>query len=336
MTRRGFSRGGFTLVELLVVIAIIGVLLALLLPAVQQVRSASRRSQCANNLRQIGIALNTFESTHQRYPVGSEAKPYPGIPGHPHNFYRWSTLAQLTPYVERTEVQNGLDMSVPLYGTDLRVTPINTSAVGQMIGQFLCPSDRGVPVAAGFGPTNYAASAGSGMGGGTPFDTDGLFFVNSKIRPRDVTDGLTKTVAFSESILGDGPTSLSNRNLVDHRTMYAFIFPTPLTEAACRGAASWNVTDRRGFSWANGEYRSALYNHYLTPNARTIDCIAAKVIGDVTVRYSAFGWRAARSLHEGGVNALFGDGSVQFVFESVDATVWRALATRAGGEQLQD
>src|SRR6187455_2369779 len=96
------STAGFTLVELLVVIAIIGVLVALLLPAVQMARESARRSQCLNNLRQLGLAVHNFESSHKLLPVGSESKPVPNAPTFPHNFYRWSVLAHLTPYLEQS------------------------------------------------------------------------------------------------------------------------------------------------------------------------------------------------------------------------------------------
>ena len=155
-------RAGFTLVELLVVIAIIGILVALLLPAIQAARSSSRRTQCTNNLRQLGIALTNYESARQRFPAGAISRSYPAEPATPHNFYRWSTLAQLTPYLEQTAAYNALDMTVPLYGRNLQVTPENQEGVARVVPEFLCPSDSGQRVSSAFGPTNYAACVGIG------------------------------------------------------------------------------------------------------------------------------------------------------------------------------
>jgi prepilin-type processing-associated H-X9-DG protein len=94
------------------------------------------------------------------------------------------------------------------------------------------------------------------------------------------------------------------------------------------------VDKRRGFAWVNGEYRSGLYNHYYTPNATTMDCIGSLLSADPTVALSAYGWRAARSKHPGGVNVLFADGSVHWAADEIDATIWAALSTRAGGENV--
>src|SRR5215212_10773555 len=105
----------FSLIELLVVIGIIGVLVALLIPAIQASRGASIRVQCANNLRQLGVAAHNHESARGYFPAGSVAKEYPGDPNAPWSLFRWSALAMLTPYLENTAVYNRLDLSAPLY-----------------------------------------------------------------------------------------------------------------------------------------------------------------------------------------------------------------------------
>jgi prepilin-type processing-associated H-X9-DG protein len=98
----------------------------------------------------------------------------------------------------------------------------------------------------------------------------------------------------------------------------------------------WNISDGRGFAWVSGELRNALYNHHARPNDETPDCLGAQLGGGVKMQFTAFGWRAARSRHPGGVNLLFADTSLRFVGDEVDLTVWRAWATRMGKENLYD
>ncbi len=171
---------------------------------------------------------------------------------------------------------------------------------------------------------------GLGHGGGTPFKTDGIFFINSEMSTSQITDGLSHTAAMSESILGDGPAPLFDASRVDPRTTYAFVNAVPLTDAACLQARIWNFTDLRGFSWANGEYRCTLYNHYWTPNSPNVDCVSAVVVGNVSVLYSCYGWRSARSRHPGGVNVLMADGSGSFYTDDIDRATWQALSIREG------
>ncbi len=328
-------RRGVTLVELLVVVAIIGTLVAVLLPAVQAARDTARRTSCTNNLRQIAIAAANHESARGRLPIGAESRPWAAQPDHPHQFFRWSVLAHLSPYYEEEQLLRSLDLTVPLYIglTADAIAPQNKPIVALKVPLFLCPADRMTTVSTLFGPTNYAGCAGSGAGGGTPFDTDGLFGINSRTRLKDVSDGLSKTVAFSESLLGDGPIAGRTAAGINTATGYGFVFVTPLTDAACNRPFYYNFTDLRGFSWANGEYRTTLYNHARSPNSPMLDCLAAVMSSaDLARMYAGYGWRAARSRHSGGVNVAMADGSVRFVGDDVDPGVWKAAATRAGGE----
>jgi prepilin-type N-terminal cleavage/methylation domain-containing protein/prepilin-type processing-associated H-X9-DG protein len=336
------ARLAFTLIELLVVIAIIGVLVAILLPAVQQAREAARRTQCANNLKQFGLVLLQYEEAHGCLPTGAVSKPYTGNPALAPNLYRWSTLAFLTPYLEQEQVYNSLNLDFPLYDAVFlapppKISPANTTSVATIVRSFLCPSDRSASISAYYAPTNYVFNVGSGPINGSPFDGDGLFFINSSIRLRDVADGLFKTIAMSESVLGPdfAPGQFNNNSPKDLQTSYSFqlIGSAGLSESSCRNPTLWNRDDPRGFSWADGQYRTTLYNHFLTPNAAAFDCIGSYALGgEADKRYSAYGWRAARSRHRGGVNVLLLDGSVQYVAETVDEALWRAAATRAGGE----
>jgi type II secretory pathway pseudopilin PulG len=331
------TRTGVTLVELLVVVAIVAALVGLLLPAVQSARESARRGSCGNKLRQIGLANALHESARGVFPVGSESRAWAENPAFPQQFFRWSALAHLAPYYEEERLLRGLDLAVPLYvgfGPG-DVAPQNRAILREVVGLFLCPSDRAEAVSPFFGPSNYAACAGSGMGGGTPFDTDGMFFVNSRIRPKDVTDGLSHTVAFAESVLGPTGGPIYDAAAVDPGRDYAFTFVAPLVETRCGQATAWNFTDPRGFSWANGEYRTTLYNHARRPNDPTIDCIGVLMTTTPATRwrlYASYGWRAARSRHPGGVHAVMADGATRFVADAVAASAWEAAATRAGVE----
>ena len=132
-------RNAITLVELLVVIAIIAALVALLLPAIQRARESARRTSCANNLRQLGLATHNFESAKRHLPTGADSKRYEAAAnpdGFPHTFYRWSTLAHLTPYLENSQYHDLIDFSLPLYA-DVAATHVDRDA--DMIEHVLRP-----------------------------------------------------------------------------------------------------------------------------------------------------------------------------------------------------
>lgn len=343
---RGRGRlSGFTLVELLVVIAIIGILVGLLLPAVQQVREAARRASCQNNLKQLGLAALHYESAHRRFPNGSDSREFPANPAHPHTFYRWSVLAHLTPWLEQSNAYNTLDLTLPLFAPPgFNINPQNITGASLLVPNFLCPSDIGVAISQGFGastlgPTNYAGCAGSGAGGGTPFQDEGAngtFYVNSAVRTADFVDGMSNTMIFSESTLGTGDENTSNSQFVQKspQTVYRFIFTAPLSDALANAAGVWNVSNRRGFMWVNGEYRCTLYNHYYGPNSRTPDCLGVSFDPSPAKRLAGYGWRAARSWHPGGVNAGMADGSIQFIAQDIDLALWRGWSTVDGADSV--
>jgi prepilin-type processing-associated H-X9-DG protein len=199
-----------------------------------------------------------------------------------------------------------------------------------VIGEFLCPSDLEQPVSPSFGPTNYVASTGTGINGGSPRSVDGMFGVNSDTKPADVIDGMSHTALFAESSLG-----VPNPSGHDPQLEYKFVLRAPVNESLCAGSQQWNVSDPRGFSWASGEFRTALYNHYLPPNSPTPDCMGVVIGGAPSILYTPYGWRAARSHHSGGANVLLADGSAYFARDEIDLAVWKALATRAGEEPNQ-
>jgi prepilin-type N-terminal cleavage/methylation domain-containing protein/prepilin-type processing-associated H-X9-DG protein len=345
---RSARSSAFTLVELLVVIAIIGVLVALLLPAIQSARESARRAQCLNNLKQLGVALQNYAAAEQHFPPGLVAKTYENQPNHPQTFYRWSSLAHLLPYLENQSVRDVLDLSLPLYmpGAGYPVADRNKAAVAQVLSEFLCPSDLGQPVKTAWGPTNYVACAGSGAGGGTPFETDGVFFVNSATTFANVGDGSSHTALMSESLLGEDTQLDAEGEFAgatpqrSYKFTLGFFAVADLTDARCDVTENYNSTmgngnDPRGFAWCSGEYRCASYNHYYLPNAANFDCITSVTV-DPTLPpqrlYSAYGWRAARSSHAGGVHVLMADGSADFTRDDIDQSPWRAMSTVAGAE----
>jgi prepilin-type N-terminal cleavage/methylation domain-containing protein/prepilin-type processing-associated H-X9-DG protein len=336
----------FTLIELLVVIAIIAVLIALLLPAVQAAREAARRMQCSNNLRQLGISTYNYEGSIGCFPLATIVAAWPGDPTLPAGNYRWGTLAYLTPFLEQTNVFNALNFSYPLYGQSTttppsQVYPPNLTAVNVMVSLFLCPSDRGdrITTADGFyGGTgrqfasmNYQFCSGSGANGGdTSSAADGIFRINTVTRMQDVLDGLSNTAVASESLLGIGGERSYAPNAIgwDPNAVYAQVAwngspSATITLSACNAPIS--IGPNRMSVWVDGNLSQAMYNHALTPNQFQMDCL-------ITFNSVSYGWKAARSRHPGGANALFGDGSVRFIKNSTDMAVWAALGSRAGGE----
>jgi len=328
MIARTRSLAAFSLVELLVVIAIIGTLVALLIPAIQASRGAASRTSCANNLRQVGLAAQNYLSAKGHFPSGSVAKEFAPQPFVAWTLYRWSGLAQLLPYLENGAAYSALDLSVPLYGANFKVRPENVEAVKFVVVEFLCPADINRPVSTEFGPTNYAMNAGSGAGGGTPRNTDGVFYMNSQVAPAKITDGMSKTALASESRLGQP----QDGSFHDPQAEYKFAFGSPISDTICNAANQWNMSDPRGFAWVNGEFRCGLYNHYYLPNSSTPDCMGVQLGGGVQVQFTPYGWRTARSAHAGGANLIYADGSLQFIADGIDPEVWRAMSTIAGNE----
>ena len=311
---------GFTLIELLVVIAIIAILIALLLPAVQQAREAARRAQCRNNLKQIGLAIHNYESSHKLFP--------PGRLGFPMVF---SVQAHILPYLDGANLYNLIDFNVaPSFGPPSTPITRNEIAVRTLIPLYLCPSDFGRVPGQDFAPTNYVATTGSGTGAANSINTgDGVMYSRSSIRFRDVTDGMSNTACFGEHMLGVGGNPSSPAGGPPGKPdgeVLELPGGTATTTAACIiGGGNWSGL--RGAKWMNGHYGDTLYNHFYPPNAQQFDCGNAS---------NNFGLTAARSRHEGGVMLLLCDGTVRFISENIDLAIWRGLASRTGGEILGD
>jgi prepilin-type N-terminal cleavage/methylation domain-containing protein/prepilin-type processing-associated H-X9-DG protein len=324
-------RAAFTLIELLVVIAIIGVLIALLLPAVQAAREAARGTHCANNLRQIGIALHNYHDAHGKFPVGFLYPTGPVPQSTSPLQYRWSVLAQLTPQLEQANLFHALNFDFPIaYRPSGGPSPFwpfypeNLTAMATRVDLFLCPSDGAPAPDPDSGPTNYVFCTGDGSGGGDATGANGVFVLGPARSLADILDGSGGTVAASEQLLGTpGPYSQTTPTPIPADLARAFArVPTgPLDDAACSAApAGWLFN--KGAGWWDGNYLNTLYNHHAPPNSPRADCIT----------YHNPGWKAARSLHPGGVHALFCDGHAAFIKNTVSPPVWRSLATRAGRE----
>src|SRR5262249_9281893 len=156
----------------------------------------------------------------------------------------------------------------------------------------------------------YAVCNGTGLNGGSPWDADGAFIAKQAFKVSDIPDGASNTAMFSESTLGEGTQSTVGAAPAPLNTVYAYLSGQPLSDSACASATLWNFEKLRGFMWASGEIRCASYNHYLLPNSPQVDCVTFEIQGGVS-RFTALGWKAARSRHNGGVNLALCDGSAR-------------------------
>ena len=331
--RRPSRRSGFTLIELLVVIAIIGILVALLLPAVQQARAAARRAQCANNLKQFGAALHNYADVHGAFP---------SLDTNGHSF---SPHAQLLPYMDGGSQYDLVNFQVNLYRPAppfTRIEMAQITAAGLVVSTFLCPQDPGKTAIDGnavdastirVASSSYVYNVGSGVDSfyvatDTTPKPNGLFWHQSHVKFRDIIDGTSKTMAMSQVNIGDGIRTTTRPELGTgyHWDLSSMGPPSGprgsapyLNENNCENASLF-IGDM-GNAWISGRQGTRSYSAYLPPNAPQPDCGA-----------HGRGWYGARSDFAGGVNVLFADGAVAFVGDSVDLPVWRALATRHGHE----
>jgi prepilin-type N-terminal cleavage/methylation domain-containing protein/prepilin-type processing-associated H-X9-DG protein len=330
-------RRGFTLIELLVVIAIIAVLIALLLPAVQAAREAARRSQCVNNLKQIGLALHNYHSTTNSFPLGASSNPQaPGAVGA--SWANWSAQALMLGYMEQTAIYNAINFSYAPEWSGNPCYQINTTAYLSVVNSFLCPSDGN----AGKGGwiNSYAASEGTTSQGYPGFTgSSGIFAYQVNYSIADIIDGTSNTIAYSEFIvnnpLGRPPGRATQASLtatgvidVNSKGLAAVKTDIGLCTTAFQGAQQGNGP---GSSWGCGAMGYTMFNTIIPPNGGgqvkwggcRNGCCAQAQHADYVV---------ATSQHSGGVNALFGDGSVKFVKNSIAFPTWWALGTRANGE----
>ncbi|MEW4566953.1 DUF1559 domain-containing protein [Tautonia sp. JC769] len=296
-----------TIIELLVVVLVIGLLAALLLPAVQGAREAARRAHCANNLKQIGVAIHSYAAAHDVLPPGNSGRGY-------------SLHASLLPHLGQRPLYDSINFEGPATDTSPD-SPIATASAA-MLDVFLCPSD--LPGAGAFGWTNYAGNRGTGR---RPFDYDGPFAIDP-IGLHGITDGTSSTLAISEWIRSTPDLKSVGRLRSIFRTSRAYFDPGAFEQFAevCRALRDVDsgIMNEKGRGWIRGEYINTLYNHTLNLNMPS--CTNAG-----SVQNGAY---SAGSRHPRGAHALFCDGHAAFLRESVSLDVWRALGTRHGNEVL--
>jgi prepilin-type N-terminal cleavage/methylation domain-containing protein/prepilin-type processing-associated H-X9-DG protein len=309
------TRSALTLIELLVVIAIIGILVALLLPAVQAAREAARRTHCTNNLKQIGVGLHNHIAAKRTLPPG-RGKPFP---------YVFSIHAYMLPYLEGGNLEDLIDYKAPPLTFGALSGLKNERAAKTRVELLLCPSDLGEIPNSDFGPTNYVGNVGSGtVNNGSIKASDGPFYDGSRVDLKKLLDGTTKTVAFSESLLGNGKLSTGAVPAEPMFEVLELTGGTATTASLCEaGSGTWSGS--RGAKWINGHYGDTLFNHFYTPNSEKWDCGNG---------YHNFALTSARSRHPGGVMTLYCDGHVDFTANEIDLAAWHAIATCAKGENV--
>ena len=331
---------GFTLIELLVVIAILGVLIGLLLPAVQAARESARRAQCLNNLKQIGLAMHNYEGSIGAFP------PSMTLAGSGSSVVwnnAWSAQARLLPHMEQGAIFDAMNLSIN------KEEPDNATAIGQSLSVLLCPSEvRPEPSLHDYGVsgvTSYGASGGDWFvwGGFEGPSNRSAFGPNRARRIAEFRDGLSHTIAFAEIKAytpafmcdGVGLANVRDPNAVpppsaDYRTV------APEYLGGCR----WYPLAHT--EWSDGAVHSSGMTTAWPPNRMTIGQTPEGTL-DIDLQGineekggPTFGAFTSRSNHPGGVNVLLGDGSVRFVKETIDGTTWRAIGTVAGGEVISD
>jgi prepilin-type N-terminal cleavage/methylation domain-containing protein len=297
-------RRGFTLIELLVVIAIIAVLIALLLPAVQQAREAARRSQCKNNLKQLGLAVHNYHDTFLCFPPG--------------NVNNVSAHARILPYMDQAPLYQRVDFNVAYTSAQ------NTEPRVANVPAFVCPSNVDMLPSGLGGRNNYYFNAGSGIvyivstgGAGQPAN-NGIVDAALKFKISDVVDGTSQTALMAEKMTGDGNNGVFNEKT---DTFRPGTYPNTPDEAMQQCNAT-NITDLTlqgvsnvGAPWLQPYHSTTQYYHVLPPNGRSCMFPPGRIA------------TTPNSQHVGGLHLLLCDGSVRFVSSNVDLTTWR----RVGG-----
>ncbi len=327
-------RRGFTLVELLVVIAIIGILVGLLLPAVQAAREAARRMSCSNNLKQIGLALHNYESATKSLPAAWSSSASSGN--------GWSAQARILPYIEAVALASAIDFSGGYSTATIAVDGVNVPVASFRVPTYLCPSDPGdLPRLGASGPENYPLSYGYNAGVWFVYDAndgtigEGTFGAGRYLKFRDCLDGLSNTLAFAE-VKAWAPYYRDAAHPGD--------LSQPTTEPEICGLGGSFKADTGHTEWVDGRVHQSGFTTTFSPNKKVL-CTVSGIQYDVDFNNFREGVTTAtspiprthaavtsRSYHTGGVDAALMDGSVRFITDSIDLSLWQGLSTRAGRE----
>lgn len=326
------SQQGFTLIELLVVIAIIAILIALLLPAVQQAREAARRTQCKNNLKQIGLALHNYLDVHTVFPPSfvSDISTTNTSGG------EWSIHARLLPYVENANLYNQADLSLSYED------PANIGIATQRIGTYLCPSEVNDQIRLSSGvPVHYPISYGYNGGSWRVWTNasrqpgDGAFAPNARFGTQHFTDGTSNTLCFMEVKAftaynrdGDTGTAAIPANSFD-------------VDALILGGGS-NKANSGHTEWVDGRVHQTGATVTLPPNSlvnvpggeRPDEGDYTSCREDKSCQTPTYAAVTARSWHIGIVNVVLMDGSTRSVSENIDLGTWRNLGVRNDGNPI--
>ena len=350
-------RGGFTLVELLVVITIIGILIGLLLPAVQMARESARRTGCMNNLKQIGLALNGHLAAHRAFPTHHTG---PAPPGERGGLYGWHVA--ILPYLEQSALYKAIDRSITMADSDapsgaytIGAAHPNAVQAATIVPEFICPSDHYAPSdvmgTARPAPTSYMGNVGwppncTGIDGRrvVPARSNGLIGLWNPSEPaswhqrrvgaNDVLDGLSHTVAVTERLITTVATPADVFG-ADKRLQWfcgsSLLAKRPVDRfyklCANASGADGRYAMYVGRAWISGwTLAGNVYMQIMPPNTHNCHFDGGDLLGGVTI--------APSSAHAGGVNVLFGDGHVNFVSEEIAPEVWWAIGSRDGGETV--
>ncbi|MHC5540137.1 DUF1559 domain-containing protein [Singulisphaera rosea] len=361
MRLKSSTRQGFTLIELLVVIAIIAVLIALLLPAVQAAREAARRAQCVNNLKQFGLAMHNYHSSTEVFPMGASQCYYNYGGGSPCTTWNnWSAHALMLNYLEQGSLYNAINFGMEGRGTDY-ASAANSTGYNAKIAVFLCPSDtNGGRINdncyyGSVGPTTNAggdvpprnASPGCTGPGSFATPTSGVFAFRVAYGIRDITDGTSNTIAFSEGKAGNAAQTVSPGNMVMNAGLsgsayFLSAFQNPAQVLSdlqtCSNqyvsSNSGNISVGHGHDWGIGSMGATLFNTIVTPNNTRYIWSACRTDCNGGCDGASMDYSNAQSYHPGGVNVLMADGSVRFIKDSVNTQTWWGLGTRSGGEVI--